>query len=182
MHVSAVLTFIFEKFQTMIKTLKSAVLGSALALGLAFSMSAQALVVVGPNAGVGDTATSSATVAASAGTVSFSWIYHTNDGDGPSFDVAGYFLGLAFPQFSDNNGANDQSGSGSFAVLANDSYGFFVTSTDGIGGNAILTINDLVFTPRVVDPNPNQVPEPGSLALLGLGLLAMAAARKRNLL
>lgn len=161
---------------------KSTVLGSVLALCMGFSASAMAdIVVVGSNGGTltGVTTASPAVAAPGAGTIFFNWSFHTNDVDGAALDPAGYYLDIPTNIFQITNdvGPVDQSGSSSFAVASGQLYGFYVFATDDQLGEATLTV---IGNPTFVPTNPNAVPEPGSIALLGLGLLGLAAVRKRK--
>lgn len=115
-------------------------------------------------------------VAQGAGTFSFNWSYSTTDGEGASYDPAGYIKGsIAAGQFqlTNDSGLSNQSGQMSFLVTAGDVIGFHVTTLDNIGGSASLTISNFSAP----------VPEPTSVAMMALGLLGLAgatAARRRR--
>jgi hypothetical protein len=103
------------------------------------------------------------TIAApSAGTVSFDWAYSTKDG--PRYDPFGYLLNGAFTQLTTNLDLN-QSGSGSFSVLAGDVFGFRQNSVDSANGRAFTTISN--FNGPLAASGPASVP--GPLPLLGAG-------------
>lgn len=89
------------------------------------------------------------------GTVSFNWSYST--ADGPGYDDFGYLLNGAFTQLTDDSGAQTQSGSASFSVLAGDVFGFRQNSEDSFWGRASTTISNF------------NVAVPGPLPLLGAG-------------
>lgn len=88
---------------------------------------------------------------------------------GPGFDPSGYLINGAFVQVTDNGGLASQSGSVWVSVSAGDFIGFRVHTTDNIEGPGHLTIS-----------NFQMVPEPGTLALFGFGLLGLGLARRRG--
>lgn len=148
-------------------SLKTGLIGLLLSTLIGFGSYAGATVVTGGDSGYEETTTSSP-VTGVTGTVNFDWSYHTEDWNS-SYDPAGYFVNNTFTQLTDDSGANDQSGSVFFNVVASDSFGFYVYSVDGAEGAATMTFNET-----------STVPEPSSIALLGLGLVGFAAMRKRK--
>ena len=109
-------------------------------------------------------------------TVHFSWAYDTTDGE-PFYDPFGYLLaddlaGLAagFGQVTDDAGGLGQSGTQLVVVAAGQYFGFEARS-DNTFGAATTTVNGL----RI-----DEVPEPGSLALLAVALAAAATTTRRR--
>jgi hypothetical protein len=98
-----------------------------------------------------------------AGTVSFDWAYSTNDD--PAWDPFGYLLNGAFTQLTNGFGDQNQSGSASFSVLAQDLFGFRQNSVDSRFGRAVTTISN--FNGPLAASGPASVP--GPLPLLGAG-------------
>ena len=107
-----------------------------------------------------------------AGSVSFSWAFSSFDSGGPSWDPFGYLLNNTFVQLTDGAGSNSQSGLASFAVMTGDVFGFRQASEDSLFGAGVTTIS--VFSA------PTAVPEPASLALLGIGLAGLGFIRRRR--
>ena len=99
----------------------------------------------GPNGNVGGTASYSA-VFSTGGSMSFSWNYHTDDCDGPSFDPAGYTLNGTSIQLSNSGGSANQTGSSTVQIPAGQTFGWYVHSTDGACGAGHVTVN-ASFTP-----------------------------------
>ena len=141
------------------------------------------LLLTGSNTGTdpGHTATTAFSFSAPvAALIGFDFFYLTNDVSfgltTPARDPAGYLLNGVFTQLSideftpgaPNPVPNPQSGSASFAVAAGDIFGFYVDSLDSRFGEASLRISNF------------SVPEPASLALLGLGLAGIVASRRRK--
>ncbi|MBN8517214.1 MAG: PEP-CTERM sorting domain-containing protein [Candidatus Accumulibacter sp.] len=144
--------------------------------------------VIGAGAGVPFSSLTSFTIiAGGAGLVHFDWSYETLDvGDPLStppvpsafFDTAGYLLNGSTVQVTDLSGAASQSGSFDFSVAAGDVFGFYVETIDNLGGAAMITISN--FRAPLPPPPPPGLPEPYSIALLALGLVGVAASRKRR--
>jgi hypothetical protein len=108
----------------------------------------------------GGTKNTDLTIAApSGGTVSVNWSYSTAENQ--FYDRFGYLLNGAFTQLTDNSGAQNQTGSASFNVLAGDVFGFRQNSVDSIFGRASTTISNF--------NGPVAASVPGPLPLLGAG-------------
>lgn len=123
------------------------------------------IIVVGNDGGGGNINTDYTIAAAAGGNWSFSW--STTSGDTGTWDSAYYLLNGAESFLGNNVPASG--GVGPIAVNAGDVIGFRVRSADGGIGALSLTISNFVAP----------VPGPGSLALLGMGGLAMARRRRR---
>ena len=117
------------------------------------------ITLTGADNGGGNKNTDFTIAAPSGGTVSFNWSFST--ADIPAYDDFGYLLNGAFTQLTDNSGAQTQSGSASFSVLAGDLFGFRQNSEDSIFGRASTTIS--LFN------GPVAASVPGPLPLLGAG-------------
>ncbi len=73
-------------------------------------------------------------------TVSFDWEYSTDDG--PAWDRFGYTVNGTFTELTDENGANNQSGSASVPLVAGDVFGFRAQSEDGNFGAATTVVSN----------------------------------------
>ena len=125
----------------------------------------------GDNNGSGSFGTTDyTTTAAAAGTVTFDWNYSTTDG--PVWDPFGYLLNGSFTRVTNNVGGVVQNGTSTFNVLAGDSFGFRIATTDNCCGRGSVTISN--FSAPI--PEPSTVL---SLLVLG-GLGAGLKYLKRN--
>lgn len=152
------------------KLIKAVSLSIALMLGIGFSSSTLASIVVSGNDN--GLVTSPVLTAPSASTLTFDWLYTSFDVDGATWDPAGYYLDASFFQLTNDAGSSSQSGTVSFAVASGQTYGFYVSSVDNFGGGATIQATQATQV--------TQVPEPGTLALLGLGLFGLVAAKRRK--
>jgi hypothetical protein len=118
------------------------------------------ITLVGSDAGTGNF-TDFTTLAVGDGLFSFSWDYETSDLGGPGEDPFGYLLEGNYTQLSDNGGALVQSGSASFSVLAGQTFGFRVVTSDGLWGPAQSTISSF-------EAPSAAIPEPGTWAAAAL--------------
>jgi hypothetical protein len=96
----------------------------------------------------------------------FHWDYNTSD-IGAGFDQFGILVNGSHIVLSDLGGPLHQSGD--VSIVGNTQFGWYINCTDCTGGPATVAITQ--FT--------GAAPEPGSLMLFGLGLVALAAVRRR---
>lgn len=138
-----------------------------------WSIDANSAQLTGSNNGSGDATTSLGLTSAHQGFIEFSWAYQNNDVDAPGWDSFGYLLNNVFTQLNDGL-LFSESGLASIFLDVGDSFAFAIWSLDGLGGAASVSIRDFS------GPGSLQVPEPASLALLSLALLAATAASRRR--
>lgn len=104
--------------------------------------------------------------------ISFDWVYTTQDVDGSELDKAGYLINNVFTQLSTNDLPQFGSISGSVMVslIAGDTFGWYIDATDAAAGSASLSIS-----------SPSAVPVPAALPLMAsaLGLFGFGAMRRK---
>ena len=122
------------------------------------------ITLTGADNGGGNKNTDFTIAAPAAGTVSFNWSFLTADG-APFYDPFGYLLNGAFTKLTDDVGAQNQTGSASFNVLAGDVFGFRQNSEDSDLGRASTTIS--LFNGPVAASVPGPLPLLGAGAALG---------------
>lgn len=99
------------------------------------------------------------------------WSFFAFDPDGPGADPFGYFIGASDTQLTDDGGAAFQNGVFALNVSAGDIFGFYIDSTDDVGGPSFATVAGVIPT----------VPLPAS-GLLLLGGIAGLGLRRRKAL
>ena len=136
-----------------------------------------AFTITGSNNGVGDNTSFYLQSFLTSAIVTFTWQYASLDTDGTAADQAGFIDNGDETQLSVNGPAfTPSSGSVSYLVEAGHTFGFYVHSTDSIGGAAMFAVNEDLVTP----PPPPAIPEPQTPALLLAGLAALFAAARRG--
>ena len=133
------------------------------------SMAPSSITVLGGNNGSGQPGeTLFSIIAPTATSLVFNWTYQTFDLSGSEFDPAGYEIGGVQFQLSPPSSASGFTGSGTTTVdlASGESFGFYVDTTDNFLGAATLQVSGAEST---------AVPEPSSLALLAVGMIALGA-------
>jgi hypothetical protein len=122
----------------------------------------------GADNGVGSNYTIYIFTATAAETLTLPWVYTSYDCCSSYWDPAGYTLNGGAYQLSADNLYGSQSGVLNISLNAGDNFGFYVYSRDSVLGRGEISVTT--------------TPEPGTLALLGSGLLAGLGVIRRKLL
>jgi hypothetical protein len=124
-------------------------------------------------------------VAPATGTLDFMWSYTScsplnlpTECDSPGYDWSGYILNYTFPELTDTDTGGVVS-SASFQVQAGESFGWYVSTADNMGGPGTLSVFDVDFESASGGTDPSNSPEPGTMLLSVIGI-AIVAAVSRN--
>ena len=131
----------------------------------------ESVVLTSSNDGSGPDNTDFTIAAIGTGQVSFDWAYTNGDGDGSSWDPFGYLLNDVFTQLTANEQFGSQNGTASFLVNSGDVFGFRIFAIDSGFGSSTASVRGFSAP----------IPEPASLALLGIGLAGLGAMRRKTI-
>lgn len=119
--------------------------------------------------------TSYTDIAATNINVVFDWVSTNNDTDATDFDYGGYLIGDTATVLNDTSASSSFASGETFAVLAGQTYGWFVHSVDAQNGAGQLAVSNIVVTASAVG-----VPEPMSLAFFAAGCVFLWGVRRQT--